>query len=75
MFADDVTVSKPMIKYACGIPKESIVDFEAKVAVPENPIESCSQKQVGQAPLLRLEHGLSLSIAARHGGAESGTVF
>jgi len=46
MFADDVTVSKTMVKYACGIPKESIVDVEATVAVPENPIESCSQKQV-----------------------------
>ena len=47
MFADDVTVSKTMVKYACGIPKESIVDVEAIVAVPENPVESCSQKQVG----------------------------
>jgi aspartyl-tRNA synthetase len=48
MFADDVSVSKGMVKYACGIPKESIVDVEGLVAVPANPIESCSQSQVGR---------------------------
>ncbi|KXZ44846.1 hypothetical protein GPECTOR_61g799 [Gonium pectorale] len=46
LFADDVTVSKGMVKYATQISKESIVDVEGIVKVPENPIEGCSQKDV-----------------------------
>jgi hypothetical protein len=46
MFADDVKVSKGMVKYACGIPKESIVDVEGIVALPASPIESATQKNV-----------------------------
>ncbi|EFJ52967.1 hypothetical protein VOLCADRAFT_72624 [Volvox carteri f. nagariensis] len=46
LFADDVTVSKGMVKYATQIPKESIVDLEGVVKVPEKPIEGCSQKDV-----------------------------
>lgn len=46
MFANDTTVSRGMVKYACGIPKESIVDVEGVVAVPQAPIESCSQRDV-----------------------------
>ncbi len=46
MFADDVNVSKTMVKYACGITKESIVDVEGVVAVPAQPIESATQKNV-----------------------------
>jgi hypothetical protein len=46
MFADDTTVSKTMVKYACGITKESIVDVEGVVAVPAQPIESATQKNV-----------------------------
>jgi hypothetical protein len=39
-----------MVKYACGIPKESIVDVEGVVAVPSSPVESCSQKDVSACP-------------------------
>jgi aspartyl-tRNA synthetase len=46
MFADDVSVSKTMVKYACGIPKESIVDVEGVLAVPAQPIDSATQKNV-----------------------------
>ncbi|GLC46632.1 hypothetical protein PLESTB_001761700 [Pleodorina starrii] len=46
LFADDQTVSKGMVKYATQIPKESIVDLEGVVKVPENLIEGCSQKDV-----------------------------
>ncbi|GBF94596.1 aspartyl-tRNA synthetase [Raphidocelis subcapitata] len=46
LFADDTTVSRGMVKYACGIPKESIVDVEGVVALPQAPVESCSQKDV-----------------------------
>lgn len=46
LFADDVSVTKGMVKYASQIPKESIVDVEGLVTCPEKPIESCSQKDV-----------------------------
>jgi aspartyl-tRNA synthetase len=49
MFADDTTVSKTMVKYACGITKESIVDVEGIVAVPAQPIDSATQKNVSSA--------------------------
>lgn len=37
-------ISKGMIEFARRIPKESIVDIEAKVVNPVKPIEGCSQK-------------------------------
>lgn len=46
MFADDVKVSKGMVKYACGIPKESIVDVGGILTCPEAKIESATQKDV-----------------------------
>ncbi|PNW82442.1 hypothetical protein CHLRE_06g279150v5 [Chlamydomonas reinhardtii] len=46
MFADETTVSKGMVKYATQIPKESIVDVEGIVKVPEKSIDGCSQKDV-----------------------------
>eukprot|EP00877_Chromochloris_zofingiensis_P010012 jgi/Chrzof1/5264/Cz15g19140.t1 len=46
LFADKETVSKPMVKYATGIPKESILDVEGVVVCPQQPVESCSQKEV-----------------------------
>ena len=47
MFVDDTVVSKGMVKYASQINRESIVDLGGIVTVPANPIESCSQQQVG----------------------------
>jgi hypothetical protein len=47
LFVDDETVSKGMVKYACAIPRESIVDVEATLVAPEAAIEACSQSQVG----------------------------
>jgi len=38
------TVSQGMAEYARRIPKESIIEIKAKVGVPENPIQGCSQK-------------------------------
>lgn len=46
LFVDDVTVSKQMVKYACNIPKESIVDIAGIVKATEAPVESCSQSTV-----------------------------
>lgn len=47
LFVDDVTVSKGMVKYAAGIPRESILDLEAKVVCPETSVEGCTQNEVG----------------------------
>lgn len=46
LFVDDKTVSKGMIKYVEGVPKESIVDVEGVVAKPEAAVEGCTQKDV-----------------------------
>ncbi len=46
MFVDEVTVSRGMVKYTSALSKESIVDIEGTVKVPEMAIESCSQSQV-----------------------------
>lgn len=35
-----------MVKYATQIPRESIVDVEGLVNLPNAPIESCSQRDV-----------------------------
>ena len=50
LFVDDSTVSKGMVKYASQIPRESIVDVEGTLAVPQNPVESCSQSQASRLP-------------------------
>jgi len=46
MFANDKTVSKPMVKYACGIPRESIIEVGGVLVKPEQEIASCTQKDV-----------------------------
>ncbi|KDD74520.1 hypothetical protein H632_c1258p0, partial [Helicosporidium sp. ATCC 50920] len=46
LFVDDVTVSKGMVKYACALSRESIVDVEGTLVCPEQSIESCSQSDV-----------------------------
>ena len=38
MFVDDKTVSKGMVKYACALTKESVVDLEGVLVQPEVPI-------------------------------------
>lgn len=47
IFADDKIVSKGMVKYASLLPRESIVDVEGTIFVPQNPIQGCTQSQVG----------------------------
>eukprot|EP00271_Cylindrocystis_brebissonii_P014445 TRINITY_DN3579_c0_g1_i13.p1 TRINITY_DN3579_c0_g1~~TRINITY_DN3579_c0_g1_i13.p1 ORF type:complete len:600 (+),score=130.84 TRINITY_DN3579_c0_g1_i13:2-1801(+) len=39
-------VSKGMVKFATGLSKESIVDVEGVVVVPEQPIDATTQQQV-----------------------------
>ena len=48
MFADDQKVSKGMVKYACGIPKESIVDVGGVLVQPQQPVESATQSNVSE---------------------------
>ena len=38
MFVDDKTVSKGMVKYACALTKESVVDLEGVLVQPDVPI-------------------------------------
>ncbi|CAF2763667.1 unnamed protein product [Rotaria sp. Silwood2] len=39
-------VSKPMVKFAATITKESIIDVQGEVTLAPTPIESCTQKDV-----------------------------
>ena len=45
MFVDDATVSRGMVKYASGISRESVVDVAGTLAVPANPVTSCTQSE------------------------------
>jgi len=40
------SISKGMVTYIRKIPKESIIEVEAEVTVPEKPVEGCSQHSV-----------------------------
>ena len=42
--SDDV--SQAMVKYIAGLPVESVVDVEGTITVPDNPVESATQKMV-----------------------------
>ena len=44
LFVKEPEVSQGMAEYTRRIPKESIVEIRAKVVIPENPIQGCSQK-------------------------------
>jgi aspartyl/asparaginyl-tRNA synthetase len=46
LFADELTVSKGMVKYASQITRESIVDVGGVLSSPETPVEGCSQSLV-----------------------------
>lgn len=46
LFVNDTTVTRGMVKYASQLTRESIVDIEGLVTVPESPIASCSQSEV-----------------------------
>ena len=46
LFVNESTVSKQMINFVKAIHLESIVDVDAKVKKAEQPIESCTQKNI-----------------------------
>ena len=43
LFVGD-NISKGMVTFASKIPRESIIEIVAKVTVPDNPIDGCSQQ-------------------------------
>lgn len=43
---EDKTISNAMIKYIGGLPSESVVDVTGTVTVPDQPIDSATQKMV-----------------------------
>jgi len=46
VYAVDDKISKQMIKYVGGCPKESIVDIQGVVVKADVPVESCSQRNL-----------------------------
>lgn len=46
LFANDKTVSKGMVKYASNLTRESIIDVEGTIVVPQEAIVGCSQSEV-----------------------------
>lgn len=46
LFVNDTTVSKGMVKYASNLTRESIIDVEGTISVPQEPIAACSQSEV-----------------------------
>ena len=46
LFTNDTTISKGMVKYASNLSRESIVDVEGTIAVPQEPIAACTQSEV-----------------------------
>ena len=42
----DGEISKEMVKYIAGLPSESVVDIVGTVTVPEQPVDSATQKMV-----------------------------
>jgi aspartyl-tRNA synthetase len=76
-FVDEASVSKGMVKYVCALPKESVLDLEGVVTVPETaitgasvPVElaACTVRCVSRAlPALPFD----LEDASRPDGAET----
>ena len=43
---EDATISSAMIKYMAALPLESVVDVKGIITIPEQPIDSATQKMV-----------------------------
>lgn len=51
LLSADEKISKGMVKFAEKTPRESIIEIKGKVTVPQNPVETCTQKveiQIGE---------------------------
>lgn len=46
LFVNDTTISKGMVKYASNLTRESIIDVEGTISVPQVPVVACSQSEV-----------------------------
>lgn len=46
LFTNDKTISKGMVKYASNLSRESIIDVEGTIVVPQEPVVACTQSQV-----------------------------
>lgn len=46
LFVNDMTISKGMVKYASNLTRESIIDVEGTISVPQDPVMACSQSEV-----------------------------
>lgn len=46
LFTNDKTISKGMVKYASNLSRESIIDVEGTVVLPQEPVVACTQSQV-----------------------------
>lgn len=44
MLSVNEKISQAMVKFAMGVSKESIIEVNATVTVPDQPVEGCSQK-------------------------------
>ena len=46
LFTNDTTISKGMVKYAANITRESIIDVEGTISLPQDPVTACTQSKV-----------------------------
>ncbi len=46
LFTNDTTISKGMVKYASNLSRESIIDVEGTISLPQEPVAACTQSQV-----------------------------
>lgn len=60
LFVNDTTISKGMVKYASNLTRESIIDVEGTISVPQEPIAGCSQSEVLVCVHLQIWHALPL---------------
>ena len=56
LFTNDKTISKGMVKYASNLSRESIIDVEGTVVVPQEPVVACTQSQVQRSYLSTHDH-------------------
>ena len=56
LFKDDKTVSKPMVKYASALSRESVVEVEAIVRKVDTKVEACTQSEVSEVSVSACNH-------------------
>ena len=46
LFTNNTTISKGMVKYASNLSRESVIDVEGTISLPQEPVVACTQSQV-----------------------------